>query len=247
MITLLAVKSFNKYDYVQAVQPVEDGSWLDTTTGYSYNVTDNATTPVATRIEIQEDTRIEYSIHSTVQNVCDWLNNYFYIQRQTQDTYSYSERFEDYAPIGKQWRQLKRYVSDSALFNFNKLKTIDNVSEDVFKVGDLVHSNYSIRNNLVGWITDITDNKITLDNPNMRTADENATIFYCDMPKGVEQIIAQMINFDVFEREITDLNSESVGNYSYSKDKDFVAVGGLDYPSSFIAGLMQYQRVRVIS
>lgn len=251
MISLFDVKKYHEYDFVQDTVPTGGtGTWLRSLTdgaelrGYSYNVVAG----VPTRIEEQEDARIEASIHSTVQNVLDWLNNYFYIERQTQDTSSWSYRFKkDYSPIGKQWKEIDWYVSDSALFSFNESGTIDNVKEDTFQVGDLVRVNYSVRNNLVGWITDISGTQITLDNPNMRTIEENATIFYCDMPKYVEQIIAQMINYDVFEREITDLNSETVGNYSYSKDKDFISVGGLDYPSKYVSSLIQYQKTRFIS
>lgn len=246
MITLFEVKQYSEYDFVQDTLPASDGTWLCSLTatsytrGHSYQVTSG----VATRIEITQDLRIQDSIYSTLENTLEYLNNYFYIPRQTQDNWSYSYRFEDdYSPYPPQRWDINTYESDSAFYSFNGTnKTVDNIAENVFEVGDYIRVHYAKRNNLMATITAKTTTQLTIDNDELRTTEENASIFLCDIPKAVEQLVSQMINFDVFEREVTDLDSETVGNYSYSKSKP--VDGMLDYPVSIMSRLDTYKEVR---
>lgn len=250
MIDLFQVKLNNEYDFIQDTLPTTDGSWLCSLTaglytrGHSYQVTGG----VATRIEEVEDFKILDAIYPTLENACNYLNNYFYVRRATQDTYSYSYRFDkDYRPIQAQSDDINMYESDSAYYTFNATaKTVDGVKEDVFQVGDYVRITYALRNNLIANVTAKTTTQLTLDNEELKTTQENASIFLMDIPRAVEQIIAQMINFDVFEREVSDLDSESVGNYSYTRSKDFMSIGGLDYPSSIAVSLDKYKLVRLV-
>lgn len=253
MINLYTVKlnNANSYDYVQDTLPTEDGVWLCTLTaglytqGYTYQVTSGT----ATRIELAEDLKIEDSIYSTLENVCNYLNNWFYIERQTQDKYFWSNRFEkDYCPLDRQQAEINDYVSDSAYYTFDgTAKTIADIAEDIFLAGDYIRVNYAIRNNFMASVVSKTATELTIDNDEIRTTQENATIFFCDIPKAVEQVVSAMIAYDVFNREVSDLDSENIGNYSYTKSKDFVSIGSLDYPSSMISTLIQYQKLNFIA
>lgn len=243
-ITLFEVKKYNDYDFIAETQPTTDGTWLKISDGTSYDIVNG----VATQIEQSQDFLIMDAIYPTLDNVCNYLNNYFYVLRQTQEKYTYSWRFQDsYAPYAPQRQDINNYESDSAFYSFNATnKTVDGIDENVFQVGDYVRVHYAKRNNLIANVTAKTATQLTLGNEEVRTTEENASIFLMDIPKAVEQIVAQMISYDVFSREITDLDSESVGNYSYSRSKDFMTIGGLDYPSNMTTSLKQYMKVRII-
>ena len=225
MLNLFEVKKYNNYDYIAETQPTSDGTWLKISDGTSYEIVNG----VATQIEQAQDYLILDAIYPTLENACNYLNNYFYVRRATQDTYSYNNRFDkDYRPIQAQSDDINTYESDSAYYTFNATaKTVDGVKEDVFQVGDYVRIAYALRNNLIANVTAKTTTQLTLDNEELKTTQENATIFLMDIPRAVEQLVAQMIQFDVFEREVSDLDSENVGNYSYTKNKDFMSIGGL--------------------
>lgn len=245
MLNLFEVKKYNNYNYIAETQPTSDGAWLKISDGTSYEIVNG----VATQIEQTQDYLILDAIYPTLENACNYLNNYFYVRRATQDRYSFTERFDkDYRPIQAQSDDINTYESDSAFYSFNATaKTVDGVKEDVFQVGDYVRVHYARRNNLIANVTAKTATQLTLDNEEVRTTEENATIFLMDIPRAVENIVAQMINYDVFSREVSDLDSETVGNYSYSRSKDFVTIGGLDYPSSMTTSLKQYMKVRFVS
>ncbi len=92
------------------------------------------------------------------------------------------------------------------------------------------------------------------------TFDNNALedVFYIDgktpeiiikemrVPQDFEKAISQMIYYDVFTRgTVDDLKSESIGNYSYSKED--VYIGTLAYPKALISGLeANYKRLRFV-
>lgn len=243
-ITLFEVKKYNDYDFIAETQPTTDGSWLKISDGTSYDIVNG----VATQIEQTQDFLIMDAIYPTLDNVCNYLNNYFYVLRQTQELYRYSTRFEeDY--IGTPWQRqdINDYESDSAFYSFNATaKTVDGIDEDVFQVGDYVRLNYALRNNFIANVTAKTATQLTLDNEEIKTVNENASIFLMDIPRAVQQIVSQMIAWDVFSREVTDLDSERVGNYNQTRSKEFVTIGGLDYPSSMTTSLKQYMKVRIV-
>lgn len=68
---------------------------------------------------------------------------------------------------------------------------------------------------------------------------------FLEMPMAVDFYISQMIAYDVFNRgQISDLKSESIGNYSYTKE-DY-QVGNLYYPSEIVSGLDVFKKVKFL-
>lgn len=96
----------------------------------------------------------------------------------------------------------------------------------------------------VGYAT-VMDNNITIDNP-LWNAENKYQYHIMHVPQDFELAISQMIFYDVFTRgTVDDLKSESVGNYSYSKED--VHIGSLAYPSALVAGLEAcYRKVRFV-
>lgn len=82
MIDLFSVKLNKDYDFIQAEVPASSGTWLcsetngDYVKGYSYDVVEG----VATRIEQSKDYLINNSIYSTIESVCSYLNNMFFVK-----------------------------------------------------------------------------------------------------------------------------------------------------------------------
>ncbi len=237
MIDLFSVKLNKDYDFIQAEVPTGSGTWLctetngDYTKGYSYEVVEG----VAARIEIKEDYLINNSIYSTIENVCSYLNNMFFVKNlaasfpmywdcNTLQDFSY-----DYNYI---------YTSGSLTFKDGVISPVSNIN-----TGDLIFV-YSQRNRFFSYVSDVVENSVTVDNPAMVNTAEPAAIFVTGLPQSVEKIIAQMISYDVFNREApTDLESEHIGNYSYTK-ADYL-IGSMAYPSEIVSGLESFKRVRL--
>ena len=236
MIDLFSVKLNKDYDFIQAEVPAGSGTWLcsetngDYVKGYSYEVVEG----VATRIEAKEDYLINNSIYSTIESVCSYLNNMFFVKNLAttfpmywdcitlQDgTYNYNDIF----------------TSGSLTFKDGVISPVSYIN-----TGDLIFV-YGQRNRFFSYVTGVEGNSVTVDNPAMVNTTEPATIFVSGLPQSVEKIIAQMISYDVFDREApTDLQSEHIGNYSYTVGA--VQIGSMAYPSSITAGLEAFKRVR---
>lgn len=116
------------------------------------------------------------------------------------------------------------------------------VTDSGIKTGDLLYVKQYYP--FVGYAT-VTDGNITLDNEEWNS-DEDYIYHIMHIPQDFEKAISQMIYYDVFTRGVVDdLKSESVGNYSYSKED--VHIGSLAYPSALVAGLETcYRKVRFI-
>ena len=236
MIDLFSVKLNKDYDFIQAEVPAGSGTWLcsetngDYVKGYSYEVVEG----VATRIEAKEDYLINNSIYSTIESVCSYLNNMFFVENLAttfpmywdcitlQDgTYNYNDIF----------------TSGSLTFKDGVISPVNNIN-----TGDLIYV-YGQRNRFFSYVTGVEGNSVTVDNPAMVNTTEPAAIFVSGLPQSVEKIITQMISYDVFDREDpTDLQSEHIGNYSYTVGA--VQIGSMAYPSSITAGLEAFKRVR---
>ena len=252
MINLFSVKLNKDYDFIQAEVPAGSGTWLcsetngDYVKGYSYEVVEG----VAARIEAKEDYLINNSIYSTIESVCSYLNNMFFVENLAarfpmywdcitlQDgTYNYNDIF----------------TSGSLTFKDGVISPVSNIN-----TGDLIFV-YGQRNRFFSYVTYVdaievtalgdtkrsyrAGSSVTVDNPAMVNTTEPATIFVSGLPQSVEKIIAQMISYDVFDREApTDLQSEHIGNYSYTVGA--VQIGSMAYPSSITAGLESFKRVR---
>lgn len=236
MIDLLTVKLNKDYDFIQAEVPAGSGTWLCSATngdyvkGYSYEVVEG----VATRIEQSKDYLINNSIYSTIENVCSYLNNMFFVKNLANtfpmlwDNITLEDFYYDYNCI---------FSSGSLTFNNGVISPVSNIN-----TGDLIYV-YGQRNRFFSYVTGVETNSVTVDNPVMVNTTEPATIFVSGLPQSVEKIIAQMISYDVFDREApTDLQSEHIGNYSYTVGA--VQIGSMAYPSSITAGLEAFKRVR---
>lgn len=254
MIDLFSVKLNNKYDFIQAEVPAGSGTWLCSATngdyvkGYSYEVVEG----VATRIEQSKDYLINNSIYSTIENVCSYLNNMFFVKNLANtfpmfwDCITLQDFPYDYNYI---------YTSGSLTFENGVISPVSYIN-----TGDLIFV-YGQRNRFFSYVTDVdaievtalgdtkrsyrAGSSITVNNPAMVNTTEPAAIFVAGLPQSVEKIIAQMISYDVFNREApNDLQSEHIGNYSYTK-ADYL-IGSMAYPSEIVSGLNAFKRVRFV-
>lgn len=226
MIDLFSVKLNNNYDEIGAIPTIENGTFLcDTTSenyikGYSYQITNGN----AERIEQTQDYKIKNAIYPTIQNVCEWLNNWFTIK------YDYAERYGlGYSGSGG-WHEVAQFPSTGDLC---KIRTTDD--------WDYV-SLYNIF--FVSYVT-VNGETVTSDNPEFNP-DEAYFYYIMHLPQDVESAISSMLFYDFFTRGTVDgLKSESVGNYSYTKDD--VTIGTLAYPKALISGLeANYRKLRFV-
>lgn len=236
MIDLFSVKLNKDYDFIQAEVPAGSGTWLCTETngdyvkGYSYEVVEG----VATRIDQSQDYLINNSIYSTIENVCSYLNNMFFVKNLAAtfpmfwDCITLQDFPYDYNYI---------YTSGSLTFENGKISPVSNIN-----TGDLIYV-YGQRNRFFSYVTGVEENSVTVDNPAMVNTTEPAAIFVTGLPQSVQNIISKMISYDVFDRETpNDLQSEHIGNYSYTK-ADYL-IGSMAYPSEIVSGLESFKRVR---
>ena len=236
MIDLFSVKLNKDYDFIQADVPAGSGTWLcsetngDYVKGYSYEVVEG----VAARIEVKEDYLINNSIYSTIESVCSYLNNMFFVKNLAAtfpmywDCITLQDFPYDYNYI---------YTSGSLTFKDGVISPVSNIN-----TGDLIFL-YGQRNRFFSYVTGVEGYSVIVDNTAMVNTTEPATIFVSGLPASVEKIIAQMISYDVFDREApTDLQSEHIGNYSYTK-ADYL-IGSMAYPSEIVSGLESFKRVR---
>ena len=238
MIDLLSVKLNNEYDFIQAEVPTGSGTWLCTETngdyvkGYSYEVVEG----VATRIEAKEDYLINNSIYSTIENVCSYLNNMFFVKNLANtfpmiwDCLTLQVFPYDYNYV---------YTSGSLTFDNGEISPVNNVNAE-----DLIYV-CGQRNRFFSYVTGVEENSVTVDNTAMVNTTEPAMVFVTGLPQSVQNIISKMISYDTFDRETpTDLQSEHIGNYSYTK-ADYM-IGSVAYPAEIVSGLESFKRVRFV-
>ena len=238
MIDLFSVKLNKDYDFIQSDVPAGSGTWLcsetngDYVKGYSYEVVEG----VATRIEAKEDYLINNSIYSTIESVCSYLNNMFFVENLAAtfpmiwDCLTLQVFPYDYKYI---------YTSGSLTFDNGKISPVNNVNAE-----DLIYV-CGQRNRFFSYVSTVEENSIVIDNQSMVNITEPAMVFVTGLPASVEKIITQMISYDVFDREApTDLQSEHIGNYSYTK-ADYL-IGSMAYPSEIVSGLESFKRVRFV-
>lgn len=117
-------------------------------------------------------------------------------------------------------------------------------TSDDLKTGDLVRVEVKNQYPFASYITK-TDDSIIYDN-NAYEITGQPRVKIMAVPQNFEKAISQMIYYDVFTRgTIDDLKSESIGNYSYSKED--VYIGSLAYPKALISGLeANYKKLRFV-
>lgn len=248
MINLYEIKRFGDYDYIQDSVPNANGTWLCSdditgyTKGYSYQVEQASGGGIATRIEVNKDNQILSSIYPTIETVCEWLNNYFYVKRQNNSECKYDNK--NGSLTIRESKEYQNNVGTYGNYIFSN-STISGVQINVFQNNDLVRLTNSIRNNYVTSITNVTSDVLTIDNENCTNTTEDCRIMLMVIPNSVQKAICQMIYYDVFIKENPDnLQSESVGNYSYTKAT--VLVGSLYYPPDLVSGLQAFKKVRFV-
>lgn len=236
MIDLLSVKLNNKYDFIQAEVPAGSGTWLcsetngDYVKGYSYEVVEG----VATRIEQSKDYLINNAIYSTIESVCSYLNNMFFVKNLAATFPMYWDciTFEDFS-----YDLNCLFAGGSLTFNNGVISPVSNIN-----TGDLIFI-CGQRNRFFSYVTGVEENSIVVDNQSMVNITEPTGIFVVGLPQSVQNIISKMISYDVFNREApNDLQSEHIGNYSYTK-ADYL-IGSMAYPSEIVSGLESFKRVR---
>lgn len=236
MIDLFSVKLNKDYDFIQAEAPAGSGTWLCTETngdyvkGYSYEVVEG----VATRIEQSKDYLINNSIYSTIESVCSYLNNMFFVENLAAtfpmiwDCLTLQVFPYDYKYI---------YTSGSLTFDNGKISPVSNIN-----AGDLIFI-CGQRNRFFSYVSTVEKNSIVIDNQSMVNITEPAAVFVTGLPQSVQNIISKMISYDVFNREApNDLQSEHIDNYSYTK-ADYL-IGSMAYPAEIVSGLESFKRVR---
>ena len=236
MIDLFSVKLNKDYDFIQADVPTGSGTWLcsetngDYVKGYSYEVVEG----VAERIEIKEDYLINNSIYSTIESVCSYLNNMFFVKNLATsfpmfwDCITLQDFPYDYNYI---------YTSGSLTFKDGVISPVSYIN-----TGDLIFV-YGQRNRFFSYVSTVEENSIVIDNQSMANITEPAAVFVTGLPQSVQNIISKMISYDVFNREApNDLQSEHIGNYSYTK-ADYM-IGSVAYPAEIVSGLESFKRVR---
>lgn len=243
MIDLLSVKLNKDYDYVQDEVPNASGTWLCSddltgyTKGYSYQVTDDDTT----RIETKQDYLINKKIYYSISMVCNYLNNYFPVYRQTEE-YSYDT--SDSSLNEQTIRLLYKYLSAYNEFTFSN-NIISGIISNPFITNDLVLINNSLRNNYFSYVTAYNSTSITVDNTLFNNTTEYALISLVNLPDAVQEIISQMIYYDIYLKDTANnLQSESIGSYSYSKAT--AQIGSLYYPPEIVTGLQAYKMARFV-
>ena len=236
MIDLLSVKLNNKYDFIQAEVPTGSGTWLCTETngdyvkGYSYEVVEGA----AARIEQSKDYLINNAIYPTVENVCSYLNNMFFVKNQA---YVYPMLWDCITFDDFSYDLNCLFAGGSLTFDSGKISPVSNIN-----TGDLIYV-CGQRNRFFSYVTGVETNSVTVDNPAMVNTTESAAVFVTGLPQSVQNIISKMISYDTFDRETpNDLQSEHIGNYSYTK-ADYL-IGSMAYPSEIVSGLESFKRVR---
>lgn len=224
MIDLLLVKQQKEYDFEQADSPNEPGVWLCTETngsyqaGYSY---ENSAEHPCERVEKTQDQRIKRAIYPTIEKVCHYLNNWFIPRTMACVSCGVRRPMLTYADF---------WISPIYDFKANDLIRVD-----------------GIRNKYVSYITELNTNKIKVDNKAFEDGREPTKLDLMVLPQALQVAIAQMINYDVFERgnlSGTSLKTETVGSYRYEIDSNVVRIGSLDYPASIANTIEGYARVK---
>ena len=232
MIDLFNIKLNGQYDEIGATPTINEGLFLcsqtgdNYTKGYSYQITTVNGNLTADRVDAVNDYKTQQAIYPTIHNVCEWLNNWFTIRR------NYSNFWQgayNYGSSG-QWHDVPQQPSTGDLC---KVRTTD-----IWEYVDLYNFFF------VSYVTVDNEGNITCDNPKFN-AGQQYFYYVMHLPEDVEKAICSMIFYDINIRDIDGLKSESIGNYSYTKED--VTVGSMAYPPELIAGIeTTYKKVKFV-
>ena len=227
MIDLFSIKMNGNYDEIGALPTIQNGTFLCSETvdcecncnyqkGYSYQITNS----VAARIEQAIDYKIQNAIYPTIQNICEWLNNWFTIK------YNYTDFFGHTGT----WHEVAQFPKTGDLCKIRTTNNWDYISQYSFF--------------FLSYVT-VEGETVTSDNPRFNP-DINYFYYPMYLPQDVEIAISKMMYYDAFTRgEVDGIKSENIGNYSYSLEE--VTVGTLAYPKELVAGIENnYKIVRFV-
>lgn len=227
MIDLFSIKINGNYDEIGALPTIQNGTFLCSETvdcecncnyqkGYSYQITNGA----AARIEQATDYKIQNAIYPTIQNICEWLNNWFTIKYYYTDFLGYTGT----------WHEVAQFPRTGDLCKIRTTNNWDYISQYSFF--------------FLSYVT-VDGETVTSDNPRFNP-DINYFYYPMYLPQDVEIAISKMMYYDAFTRgEVDGIKSENIGNYSYSLEE--VTVGTLAYPKELIAGIENnYKIVRFV-
>lgn len=248
-MTLTDVKINNDYEYYEATAPTAtekepdytDGErWIDTTTGYSYELQDQAA-GTWNRIEKAEDNRFNYLSDDFWKTVLVYLSNSFKTGRgkpytgNVKTSWTHGETAEF---IGSK--------SVSSLWTFDSAGKTIAVGDDVYgdvddiKAGDTVLVQGAPRNHGFFTVESVVSGVITVKEG---IADETAEAFVslAFIPTAICKIAGRMMHYDLYLRENPGFKSEKIGTYSYTMND--ITVGGLRYPAGVAGDLDNYKGV----
>jgi len=254
-ITLADVKINNTYTYYRIVAPTiaekaptytNGETWLDTVTGYSYELTEQVG-GTWTQIEIDLDNKINYIQGSVFKTVINYLGNYFTVSR----VLNYYGTYKTGWPTSFTRQDayiLTQYESAYSSNTFDaagKTITIDidalyGSLTDTFAAGDTVLVSGTRRNNGYYTLATVAAGVLTVSEA---LADEVAPsfLFFVDVPAAFTQLLGKLVWYDLYTRaSVGGLKSERVGTYSFTVQDADTALG---YPSDITGGLSAYLNV----
>ena len=111
--------------------------------------------------------------------------------------------------------------------------------------GDTIEVCGSKRNDGYYDVLSASSSSITVDPlPVLIGAEEDRIlILSSQFPPALSAIAARMVAYDVKFRNVSGLDSESIGSYSYTKS--LVTISGMGYPAEVTSGLLSFKRPKV--
>lgn len=172
------------------------------------------------------DTLINALIPIVEEQICEYCNNDFIDEYESLNgilpvVYFYSTEFY-FA------------TTDNSLNN-----TTDDLTTLDFKAGDTIRVYNSIQNEGILTIKSIAAHKIIFESVNTvnnESAGNCIVIARVKFPKTLQLTASQMIGYNL-KKQTAGLISESIDDYSYTKDKDFIN----GYPKSIMDGLNDFR------
>ena len=252
-VDLVDVKINLEWEWVEATAPtvaekeptyVDGDRWLDTSTGFSYVLQDQAAGTWARTFKAQDN---KFSL--IAQNVED--NAFAYLS-----TIFPALRNEDYTGdlFGNFSREEKLFfLRTESVFSVwdidsaTKTLTVDSDSAlygdtSVFQAGDKIYLSTG-RNKGFLTVVSTTATSVTVSETLIDETDREAFLTLAAVPDAIDGIIGAMIYYDIYIRAGSSpgLKSEKIGTYSYTKES--FSVAGRKYPSEVAGELDQYAAI----
>jgi hypothetical protein len=193
--------------------------------GSTWVCKDNTVAAAIWALDISKDELIKLTLIYLTGLITKYLDNYFIETRYPKDIFASSN---------------VNFLPDGHL-------TCDD-KDFTFLIGDTLMLVGSRRND--GWY-DVIDkpalNELILNPyfPFSGTTDDTIVLRSAVFPPALQMAVGRLGAYDIWSREVggSDVISESIGSYSYTKDK--AGSVQLDYPDDLIKGLSPWKRPRI--